>query len=318
MKSTQLALLLLAAAPALAAKYDPDGDRAALRSAANASYDAAGRAAGLPLETEKAADIKASLDECLARAGLASAAAKSLETAAGQRSNEMDGALKGHGAPAPDAAAKDSAAAAAVQRARWKSLSADRDELQSRVKALPDQNPDGKSNKEDLNAALQRAAASLTAADRALGQAEAGAATAADSAGAMALARHRALESDGERAAADGEVVRQADALLPSVSDAKNAVDLLGTEPQSVNRTHAGDKLGAARELARQLDSAADRACNRADDFRSRSDGFDRAQAAFSSASSDGAAALAAAKAALDDADKTQTAVRDRLDHPKS
>jgi hypothetical protein len=308
----QFALLLLAAAPAFASHYDPDQDRAALRTAAGASYDAATRAAGTPLLPERAADIKSSLDESAAQANLASNTAKNLETAAVKRAGQMAGELKGRGAPAPASDAKDLNDAAAAQRARWKTLSKDHDELQSRVAALPDTNTD----KAGLNAALGRSDASLTAANAALGRAEAAAAAAGAAVEQMEVAEHRARNSAAERSAADAEVSQFADALPPPVSEAKNATDLLGQEPQGVNRTRAGQKLAAARDLTGQLFSAADRACNRADDYRSRSAAFDRAQAAFASAKTAGAAATEA-KTALDQADSTQSGVRDRLDRPK-
>jgi hypothetical protein len=319
MNSKQIAILLLAAAPAFAAKYDPDRDRAALRGAANASYNACVRAAGLPLEPQKAADIKASLDECLDQARAAASAAKSLEDGAGRRSSGMDGVLKGHGAPAPDAAAKDLTDAAAAQRARWKSLSSDHDDLKRRVDALPEKNPDGAPNgdKPRLGAALGRAAGSLSDAERALGRAETGASAATGASGDMAQDRKRSLAPDGERAANDGEVVRLADDMLQPVADAKYAVDQIGVEPQSVNRTRAVDKLDVPRTLARRLDAAADRACNRADDYHNLSSAFDRALADFTSSSADAAAATAAAKASLDEAARTQADVQARLDRPK-
>ena len=313
MKLTQLGLLLLAAAPAFAGKYDPDQDRAALRQAASASYDAATRAAGVPLVPERAAEIKADLDESLVQSGLASNAAKNLETAAGKRAGEMAGELKGHGAPAPSSDAKDLNDAAATQRARWKSLSKDHDDLSAKVSALPDTNKD----KPELKTLLAHSADSLTAADAALGKAEAAATAANAAVEQMELAEKRARNSAAELTPQDADVVRLADALPPPVSEAKDATGLLGQEPQGPNRTRAGQKISVPHDLTSQLYSAADRACNRADDYRSRSAAFDRALAAFASAKSSAAPALAAAKPALDDADKTQAGVRDRLDHPK-
>ncbi len=314
MKPARLSILLLAAASALAAaaKYDPDEDRAALRQAARASYDASSNAVGIPLAPERAADIKAALDESLAQANLASNRAKSLETTASQRADAMAGELKGHGAPAPASDAKDLNDAAAASRARWKTLSKDHDDLPARVSALPHANKD----KASLNASLVSSAASLTAADAALTQAEAAGAAATAAVSAMALAEKRAHGSADERAAPDAEVSRLDDALPPAVADAKAAVDLLGQEPQSVNRTRAGQKLAVPRDLMGRLYTAADRACNRADEYHSRSAAFDRAQADFDAAKTAGAS-TADAKTALDSADSTQTGVRARLDRLK-
>jgi hypothetical protein len=293
-------------------KYDPDQDRAALRQAARASYDASSNAVGIPLLPEKAADIKAALDESLAQANLASNRAKSLETTASQRADAMAGELKGHGAPAPASDAKDLNDAAAASRARLKTLSKDHDDLQARVSALPDANKD----KASLNAVLGNSAASLTAADSALTQAEAAGTTATAAVAAMALAEKRARHSADERSAADADVSRLDEALPAAVSDAKSAVDMLGQEPQSANRTRAGQKLAVPHDLTGQLYTAADRACNRADDYHSRSAAFDAAQADFDAAKTAGAS-TADAKTALDSADSTQAGVRSRLDHPK-
>jgi hypothetical protein len=319
MKSGQIALLLLAAAPSFAAKYDPDPDRIELRRSAAASYDAAVRAAGLSLEPGKIPEIKASLDDSVAQARLSSSTANGLDADAARRSAEMDAALKPGSGLAPDAAAKAAADAAGVQRARWKTLSSDQDDLTARIRALPDKNPDGSRNrtKAELEAALGRASASLGTADRSLASAETGAAGAPDAAAAMALARKRAKGPDAERAAADAEIQGLSALMPPPFSDAKAAVDRIGLEPQGVNRTHAVEKLVIARDLARELQSAADRACNRAEDFHALSTAFAWSAAAFASAGADGAAALSAAKTALDDAAKTQAGARDRLDRPK-
>lgn len=295
------ALLLIAPSFALAAKYDPDRDRAVLRQSADAAYQSAARAASLPLAPESAPGIKESLDDALASARLASEAAKTLETGASRRAGEMDGALKSLPDPPADPG-----------RARWKTLSGGQDGLRKRVDALPESDAD----KAELTGELDRAGASLTSADAALAKAEAAAKAAADAASAMKDAARRALGPGGERAEADGEVVRLTEALSSPVAEAKAAADLLGQEPQSVNRTRAGDKLVVPRELAGRLRAAADRACNRADDYRTLSAAFDRAQASASDARASGAAA-AEAKAALDEAERTQAGVRERLDRRK-
>jgi hypothetical protein len=309
MNSARIAVLLLAAAPVLASSYDPDQERAALRQAAKASYEAATRAAGLALSPERAADIKTSLDETLAQASLASNTAKNMEAEAFRRSAEMIGALNGRGAPAPAAAAKELSDGAAAARARWRALTADHDGMTARVAALPDQSR----GKTDLAAALAASAASLAAAEDALGRAEAGASAAQAAVVQMAEEEGRARHAAEERSAASTEVSRTADVLPTEVAGAKSAVALLGQEPQGPNRTRAAQRLSVIADLANHLYSAADRACNRADDFRSRSAAFDRAKSEAAAALSAGAAAAAKAKAALDDADAAQTDVRSRL-----
>ena len=312
MKKLLLALLVVAV-PALAARYDPDQDRAALRAASISSNDAATRAAAVPLVPERAAEISADLDQSVVQADLASNAAKSLETGAFTRAAEMASELAGHGAPAPAATAKDLGTAAAAQRDRWKTLSQDHDSLLGRANALPDSNTD----KSRMKSALSNSASSLSAADVSLTRAE-GAVTAMTAAIAgMELAQKRAQASNAELTAADSEVVRLDGALPPPVNEAKAATALLGQEPQGPNRTRAGQKISVPRDVTSQLYSAADRASNRADDYRSRSTAFEHAQAAFDSAKSDGAGTPDAAKKALDDASSTQDDVRSRLDHAK-
>ncbi|HXS99106.1 MAG TPA: hypothetical protein VN915_00360 [Elusimicrobiota bacterium] len=312
MKKLLLALLVVAL-PALAAKYDPDQDRTALRQAAISANDAAARAAAVPLVPERSAEISADLDQSVVQADLASNAAKSLETGAFKRAAEMASELAGHGAPAPAAATKDLGGAAAAQRERWKSLSKDHDDLLGRVNALPDSNAD----KARLKSALSNSAASLAAADASLTRAEAGAAAMTTAVSEMELAQKRAQASNAELTAADSEVVRLDGALPPPVNEAKAATGLLGQEPQGPNRTRAGQKISVPRDITGQLFSAADRASNRADDYRSRSAAFERAQAAFDSAKNEAAGTPDVAKKALDDASSTQDDVRARLDHLK-
>lgn len=292
-----LALLLAVPSLALAARYDPDRDRADLRRTAFAAYQSAVRAASLDLAPERVPDIKAALDAAVDEGKRAADAAKALEGGAARRASEIEASLKALPEPAADDA-----------RARWKSLSADRDGLRRRADELP-AGPD----KAELGAALDRAGALLADADAALARAEAAAKDAAAAAAAMRDAARRARGPAAERADADGEVVRRSEALPPPVAEAKGAVELIGREPQSVNRTRAGEKLDVPRELARLLLAAADRACNRADDYRVQSAAFDRAAGDGSGARAAGAKALAEAKAALDEAGRALDGVRGRL-----
>ena len=301
--------------PARAAGYDPDADRAALRGAANACYDETVRATGLALTAEKAPEIKTGLDEAVRQCRLAAEAAKSLETAGTLRAAEMAAVAAGRGGPAPDAEAKDFAAAAAAQRARRTRDGSAQDELARRVDALPDKKDDGKPNaaKRELKELLASAAAALDAADGALSKAEAAAPAMADGASRLKAAGAASRAPAEERSRYDAQVVAGADAFPAAVDEAKKRVDMLGSEPVQENRTRAWQKLEPLRDAARDVAAAADRACNRADDFHSRSKEFDRGRAAFEAARGAGAGTPAAAKASLDEAERLQATLQDRL-----
>jgi hypothetical protein len=311
-------VLLLVPTLAFAQKYDPDADRTALRNAATASYDETVRAAGLPLEPEKAAQIKAGLDEGVRQARLAEEAAKSIETAALKRADEMAAIVAGRGGPAPETAAKDYGAAGWTQRQRWTKATDDQTDLKKRVDALPDKKDDGSTNsaKKEIKDLLARAAAALGDADNALKIAEPAATTMADGAARMKSAQMASLGPADERAGFDSKVVDGAEALPAPVTEAKGRVDMLGQEPREQNKALAWQKLDPLRDRTREIFGAADRACNRADDFHNRSRDFDRAFADFDGAKKAGDGAPAAAAAALDKAEKAQADAHDRLDHP--
>jgi hypothetical protein len=305
---SHLTAALLVALPALAhAKYDPGEDRAALRSHATAAYEAAANAAGRPLEAAKAAAIKSDLDEAAGQSRLAAEAAKSMETAAGLRADEMDNVVNGRLGSAPEAAAKQATDAAAAGQSRWKTLSKDRDDLKGKVDALPDE------KKAKFKDGMDKATAALDGADAALLPAQAGAATMTAGAAQMAALRSRALGPAGERKAADDEVVAAYNNLPPPVAEAKAAVDLLGTEPQAENRTRAGQKLGVSRDVTQRLLAAADRACNRSDDFYGLSKGFDLSRGSYEDGRQAADGKPAAAKALLDQAEAALADVRSRL-----
>lgn len=311
MRPAALAALLALAVPA-AAKYDPDSDRASLRGAALACYDAAARAAGSALDPARAAEIKALVDSSSARGNDAASVGQTLALGAAKRADEMEAVLRGRGGPAPETAAADLARAAATQRARWTADGSDRDGLTKRLDALPKDSPDRTSVREALDAAT----ATLRDADDALGAAESGAASAAAAAADM---KERAAASHGpddELAAAVVQVRAAADQVLARAGEAKTAVDGLGQEPREVSRTKAGDELGAVRDAALPLSQAADRAYNRSDEFRSRSAAFDRALSAYDAARAAAAPKPAAAKDALDRAEKSLNDARARLDRP--
>lgn len=314
-----LVFLLLGAIDASAAKYDPDADRAALRAAASASYDETVRAAGLPLVPEKAAAIKAGLGEGVRQARIAENEAKTIETEALRRADEMDAVLGGRGGPAPEAAARDFAAAAAALRERCTKDSGAQADLKKRVDAVPDKKEDGSADpdKKVLKDLLGRAASALSDADAALKTAESAGAAMTDGAARMKSARKASRGPAAERARAAAQVVDGAEGLPEPVSGAEYAVDRLGQEPRQESKARAWAALDPLRDRTRDLLAAADRACNRADEFRARSDDFERGRADFAAAKASGAAAPAAAASSLDQAEKAQAEVQDRLDHPR-
>lgn len=296
------------AVPSVAfARYDPDSDRNAFLRQARASYGAAANAAARPLEPGKVKDIDADLDEAVEDARLAGEAAKTLESEAVKRAAEMDAALKGK-----DEEARAAADAAAAGRGRWKALTIGVTEQRARVGAMPDKTPDGKTNEEKarLGGLLDQTAASLAAADQALTASEAAAGLADVDVGRMSEARRRSGRSAGERTASVGEALKAQGELPALVATAKAAVGLIGQEPQSVNRTRAGEALQDPREAARRLAAAADRAFNQADDFRRQSDRFDQAKAAYEAARDDSRRRLGEAKSPLDQAEETLARVR--------
>lgn len=314
-----LAALVALTAPALAAKYDPDADRQALRAAATACYDATMRATGLSLEPEKIADIKNGLDEAARQGQSAEDAAKSLETAAALRADDMTLALKGRSGPAPDAVAKTFGDAAAAQRARWKTLTDQRLALKSQVDALPERTRDDKPNrlKRELKEQLEAAASDEAEADGMLRDAEAAAATMTDGAAKMKEAQKRSLDPGADRARNSAEVIRLADAFPGQVNEAKGRVDRLGTEPRAENKTRAWEKLDPLRDRSRELWAAADRACNRADEYHARSNDFDRAETAFTTARKGSDGLPGSARTLLDRAEGRQNEVRADLEESR-
>ena len=299
-----LAAVLLAPAPALAARYDPDADRAALRQAATASRAAIVAATGLALEPEKASAIAAGIDEGLRQARLAAAAARSLDAAARQREAAMAADVKD---AALDSKVKEAAAPVAAERLRWERASAEGADLRKKVEALPE---DERKKLLPLVAKAERALDSAAGALRPLEEA-------------LKAAGERGLEMKAVRAKAAAPLVEvssgaagaifRAEQLGAPAAEAKARLASLGEEPRAVSRSRAWEKLEPLRDAARLLFEAADRACNRADDFRRRSASFDAASEAFGKALSSAKAGPGAAKAALDEAQQELAKVRERL-----
>lgn len=297
-------LLLLVPSLALAGRYDPTPDRAALRQAATAAHDSVVTAAGLALEPEKAAAIKAGLEEGLRQARLAAEAAKTLDAAAEQRAAEMTAAVR-EGALAGKI--KKISEPTAAERRRWEQLSADREDLKKKVDALPH------TSRESFKALLATAADALKSADEALRSTE----NFVDAMGARSLemkeAQRRALETRAETALSVAETVRQADALSAPTAEAEARLGSLGQEPRELARSRAALKLNPLCDITRLLCAAADTACNRADDFRRFSAGFEKASLAFEKARSAANVDPAEAKSFLDKAQNALAQVRERL-----
>lgn len=304
-------LLLLLAAPASAAtwsRYDPDADRFAFKGAGNACYTAANAAYMLPLSADKAADIRADLDEAVRQAAVAADAARRLDGGAQGRVADMKGALKD--------AAGDVPAAPGDARARWKTLSGERADLSRRVDAMPDKNPDGSpSDKPRLQDELSRAESALKSADGDLTAVEGAAKDGAAAAAAMKASLAKAVGDFpyGELLAADSEGLDAAGRLPGTADEAKALVGQIDVEPKNQGRQRASDKLDQAREQARRLFNAGDRASNRADFFSGRCAEFDRAYVALKAAVKTAGDRPYAVKSALDGAERLLTDVRNRV-----
>lgn len=285
------ALLLLLAASATAFEAEPH--RAALRRHAQECYNAVSDASGLALEPGKASLIAAGLDLGRAAAAFAKESALQLDAGARARASQLD---SGAG-PGLDAALQDAAKPVEAARKRWKALSAELAEREKSAEKLPAE------EKKKASQALAKASAALRAADEALKPGEGALKGMSLEAEAMREARRQAQRPRVELSSSALAAAGRADALAASVAEAKPALSGLGAEPAAESRRKAGVKLDAAREVARQLFEAADRAVNRADELRSRSHSFDRAAAAFAEARAAAASPPAKAKPYLDEAD---------------
>ena len=296
-----LTALPLAAALSFAAAPAPSPDLPALRRTAADAHQRMTTATMLPLEPEKAATIKAGIDDAAA-AGLAVGdAAKALDALQLARSVEMDAFLDKR----PAEAARDVSEKAAHFKRRLERQESRRAELAGGVAALPDKDEAGKPNakKRALEAALARAAAELETARFPALKGEEAARIMTDAAAKAADARRRARTPDGERAAAVAAALRASAGLPAAAAEAKERVDGLSAEPREVSRTRAQEKLAAARELTRALFSGVDAACNRAEDFERFFGVFASSAEAFESAREAFARLPAEAKAALERAD---------------
>ena len=297
-----LAAALLAALPAWAARYDPGADRFALRQAAIGSYTAVVDATGLPLAPEKVPAITAGLDEGLRLAQAASNAARSLAAAAKRRGAELEAGVKA----SSDAKLKELAEPVAAERLRWRKLTAEQDELEKKVDALPDE------EKQKLRLLLAKADGVLQSADEALRTLEDSVKAMSTQALAMKSIRQESLGSLEEISGNAAAVSLRADELPAPLAEAKARLGALGQEPRELARSRAWEKLEPLRGVTRLLFESADRACNRADDLRRLSAPYDKASGDFDAARLN-ASVSSGLKSSLEEARKLLDRVRERL-----
>ena len=252
-------------APAWAARYDPDADRAVLRQAATLAHSTVVDSAGRALEPEQVPAITAGLDEGLRQARLASDAARSLDPATAKRSAEMEAGVKA----SSDLKIKELSDPVAAERLRRERLSNQHEELKKKVDVLPDE------DKKKLLPLLAKAASALLSAADALRPLESSITIMSEQALEMKKTRQDSLGPLVELSSAVFGVIAHAEDLPAPMAEAKARLGALGQEPRNVARSRAWEKLELLRGITSTLFQAADRACNRADDFRRRSASYE-------------------------------------------
>lgn len=302
-----LAALLLFAAPALAARYDPSFDRAALRQAATLANSAVVDASGLSLEPEKVPAITAGLEEGLRQARLAADAARSLDAAARQRGAALESASKD---PVLARRVKEAADPVAAERARLAPLSSEQADLTRKVDAAPEE------TQKKLRPLLAKADAGLRSASDALRPLEAALKAMEEQALAMKEIQRDSRGPLLEISSAAAGTILRAEDLPTALAEAKSRLALLGAEPRAAARGRAWEKLDILRGITRALFQDADRACNRAEELRGIASDHDRAAEGFEKARGTAAAGPAGVASFLDEAQKLQGEVRDRLQAP--
>lgn len=301
--SLAAALLLLSSA-ASAARYDPDFDRAALRQAATLAHSGIVDATGLPLEPEKVPAITAGLDEGLRQARLAAGSARSLDDAARRRGEAMEAAVK---EGALERALKELLEPVAAERRRLARLSAERGELKEKVEALPE------GERKKLEPLLAKAEGALSEAAGALRPLEEAAKSMEERGLEMKSRQRDAAGPLVEISSAAAGTIGRAEDLAPAMAEAKARLAVLGQEPRDVARTRAWEKLDLLRGVVRLLFQDADRACNRADEFRRASSSYERAFDDYDRARRAASAGPSAARSFLDEAHKHLVELRKRL-----
>lgn len=301
------AAVLLSPVPALAARYDPSFDRAALRQAATLANSSVVDATGLSLEPEKVPAITAGLDEGLRQARLAAEAARSLDAAARQR-----GAALESGSKDADLArrVKEASDPVSAERARLSRLASEQAELAEKVEALPEE------PRKKLRPLLAKAGAGLRSAGEALRPLESALKLMDEQALALKELRRDSRGPVVEISSAAAGTILRAEELPPALAEAKSRLALLGSEPRAAARGRAWEKLDVLRGITRLLFQDADRACNRADELRRVSSDHDRAAEAFEKARGAAAAGPAGVASFLDEAKKLHQEIRDALKRP--
>lgn len=297
-------LLLLAMLVPAARAYDPEPGRAALRQAAAGCHNTVVDATGLPLLPEKAAAIVAGLDEGLRLARLAAATALSLDDAAKARAAAMEAGTKD---AALDGKLKELSAPVAEQNARLKKLAGEQQELEAKVDKLPEE------ERKKLKPLAAKAAGFLTRAGSALDPLDEALKAMAAAAPEMRDQKKRALGPLAELSASASGVRRAADEYALPLDEAKARLGALGVEPREAARARAWEKLALLRDAVLSLFQHADRTCNRADDFRRRSEAYGDAATAFEKARAAAASGPGAAREFLDFARAAQAQLREKL-----
>ncbi len=301
-----LLLVALLVSPAYAARYDPDTDRAALRQAATSCRDTVVDATGRPLTPEQASLISAGIDEGRRLSLLAADAARSLDAAAKARGAAMEAGTK---ESALDGKIKELAAPVAVERARREKLSDAQEALKKRVDALPEE------ERKKLKPLLSKASVFLDKAGDALAPLESALKAMSTAAPEMKESRRDALGPLAETVAAVKEVNLAVEEYSLPLAEAQARIAALGSEPREAARARAWEKIVSLRDAVVRLFQSADRACNRADEFRRRSNEYEAAAQAFEKARATAAPGPSSAKEFLDGVQAAQARLRDQLPH---
>ncbi|MCM2304938.1 MAG: hypothetical protein NDJ72_09565, partial [Elusimicrobia bacterium] len=170
--------------------------------------------------------------------------------------------------------------------------------------------------RQKLRPLLARASGGLRAAAEALGPLEEALAGMAARSLDMKERRLDALAPLVEISSAAAGTIARAGELTPAAAEAKARLGALSQEPRAAARTRAWEKLEWLRGLTRLLFQDADRACNRADEFRRHSSAYEEAAGAYDKARRAAATGPVAAKASLDETRKALDVLAERLKKP--
>lgn len=298
-----IALLTLAvAAFAALSRYEPDALRLSLRQEAQTAYQSVVDATGLTLEPEKAAQIKAGLDEGVRRGRAAGETAAKLLALSQTAFAEMDKAAESR-----DGA--ELAEAAGGFKARFDAGEREQRELKSRVEALPGEDP----KKTGLLGQIKEAAERLELLRPGIERLERELKTIADETQRVKDARRRGEDPYRQLSDAANGVSSESERLGALAEAAKPPLDALGQEPRQDARRRAWDKLEPARESARQLFVHADAAANRADEFKRHRAAFERAWRTLDESAQSARQAAPGLRLGLGELEKLLIEIRARL-----